>query len=113
MKETIADKVRIEHVYDCIDEIENALSGIVFEHFSENHVLRIAVVKWLEIIGEAANHISEETKRKYDKIEWTKMIGLRNFVVHEYFGINYETVWQTATVDLQRLKKELNTINTD
>ena len=76
-------------------------------------MLRIAVVKWLEIIGEAANHISEETKRKYANVEWLKMIGLRNIVVHEYFGINYDTIWNAASEHLKILKNELSTINPD
>ena len=75
--------------------------------------LRIAVVKWLEIIGEAANHISDEVREKNETIEWYKMIGLRNIAVHEYFGINYKTIWETASVSLRQLKKEIDTIKLD
>jgi len=110
MKGSISDETRIEHILDCIYEIENAISGYNYISFISNHVLRIAVVKWLEIIGEATNHISEGTKQKNDTIEWNKMIGLRNVVVHEYFGINFETIWNSATISLILLKQELTTI---
>lgn len=113
MKGEIADKIRIEHIFECIHEIETSVKGLNFDEFSENHVLRIAVVKWLEIIGEAANRISETTKSKFSTVEWSKMIGLRNIVVHEYFGINYNVIWETATVSLKLLKTELELLNGD
>ena len=110
MKDAISDEARVEHITECIAEIENALEGANYEEFINNHVLRIAVVKWLEIIGEAAN---QEVRGKNDTIEWFKMIGLRNIAVHEYFGINYKTIWETPTVSLQQLKKEITTIKLD
>ena len=96
-----------------IDEIERAVKGIEFEEFSKNHVLRIAVVKWLEIIGEAANHVTEKTKERYSNIEWYKMIGLRNIVIHEYFRIDFGIIWDAAINFLPQLKKEMLTINLD
>jgi len=113
MKGSISDEARVEHIWESISEIERALVNVGFDQFVANHVLRIAVVKWLEIIGEAASKISEKTRKKNVNIEWEKMIGLRHVVVHEYFGINYDTIWQTATISLLQLKKELDTIITD
>jgi len=75
--------------------------------------LRIAVAKWLEIIGEAARHISEQTKSEYPAVEWQKITGLRNIVVHEYFGINYRIIWETATVLLEDLKIKIKSIKLD
>lgn len=110
MKGELPDSARIEHIIDSIDEIDAALVGQIFETFSENHVLRIAVVKWLEIMGEAANFVSEETRDKDRTIEWHKMIGLRHIVVHEYFGINYEVIWEAATIHLKGLRAKLKAI---
>ena len=64
MKGTISDETRIGYIHDCISEIENAVSGYTFEQFIANHVLRVAVVKWLQIIGEAANYVSDGTRQK-------------------------------------------------
>jgi len=110
MKSELTDHVRLGHIYECIVEIETALHGKNFETFSEDHVLRIAVVKWLEIIGEAANHITDETKDKFSNVEWRKMVGLRNTVVHEYFGVNYEIIWLAATTLLKNLKEQISII---
>ena len=110
MKGKIGDAARINHIKECIDEIEVALTGLTYDTFSENHVLRIAIVKWLEIIGEAANHITNETKNQYPEIEWQKMIGLRNLVVHEYFRIDYNIIWDASVYFLVELKKGLETI---
>ena len=111
MKGNQGDHTRIKHILDCIEEIEIAIASFTFESFCQNHVLRIAIVKWLEIIGEAANHITDETKNKCPDVEWQKMIGLRNIVIHEYFRIDYGIIWDAATNFLAQLKKEIQTIN--
>ncbi|OSZ82637.1 hypothetical protein CAP35_05055 [Chitinophagaceae bacterium IBVUCB1] len=111
MKGRFGDNARIEHIKECILEIETAMAGQSYEQFLENHVLRIAVVKWLEIIGEAANHISTELKERSTEIEWNKIISLRNIVVHEYFGINYHIIWEAATIFLNDLKIKIERIN--
>ena len=111
MKGRIGDDARLKHILECIEEIESAIKGYTFESFIENHVLRIAVVKWLEIIGEAANHLTDGTKSNYDEIEWQKIIGLRHLVVHEYFGINYQVIWNTATLFLGDLKIKIKRID--
>jgi uncharacterized protein with HEPN domain len=110
MRGSIGDGARISHIFDCINEIDAAIGGITFEQFNTNHVLKIAVVKWLEIIGEAAKHVTEGTKNKSIGIEWNKIVGLRNIVVHEYFGINYQIIWEAATMFLPTLKVELERI---
>jgi len=110
MKGSIGDGARINHILECIKEIETSIEGYTLETFSHNHILRIAVVKWLEIIGEAANHITEETKNKTPEIEWHKIIGLRNIVIHEYFRIDYGIIWDAATTFLLQLKNEMDTI---
>ena len=63
-----------------------------FENFSSNAMMRFACIKQLEIIGEASNHLSEETKLKFYDIEWKLIIGMRNIFVHEYFGIDSNVV---------------------
>ncbi|MBI2729459.1 MAG: DUF86 domain-containing protein [Sphingobacteriales bacterium] len=107
MRGKIGDKERLNHISDCINEIETAVKGINKEQFVSNHVLRIAVVKWLEIIGEAANYISAGLKEKHPGIEWKKITGLRNIVVHEYFGINYDIIWLIVKTELDNLKNTI------
>lgn len=106
----MGDEVRLEHIFDTTQKIEKAIEGNNFNSFFENETLVAALERWLQIIGEAAKHISDETKSKYPDIEWRKIIALRNIVTHEYFDINYEVIWETATIHIKELKKQLTAI---
>lgn len=70
-------------------------------------MMRIACVKQLEIIGEASNHISKETREKFSSIQWEQIIAMRNLFVHEYFGIDSALVWDIIKNDLQELKEKI------
>ncbi len=107
MRNKIGDKERLGHILDSIQEIEMATKDFLKNEFLENHVVRIAVVKWLEIIGEAANIISLETKEKSTAVPWNEVIGFRHVAVHEYFGVEFELVWKILQDDLAGLKKEI------
>ncbi|MCK4465704.1 MAG: DUF86 domain-containing protein [Bacteroidales bacterium] len=67
-------------------------------------------MKQIEIIGEAANHISTGTKELYSEINWRRIIALRNILIHEYFGVNLERVWRVAKKDLPELKEKISKI---
>jgi len=107
MRDKIGDKARLEHIIESITEIQAAIIDQTEEGFIKNHVLRIAVVKWIEIIGEAANHISKETKANAANVEWDMIIGLRHIIVHEYFGVNYDAIWNIAVNDVPQLAQTI------
>jgi uncharacterized protein with HEPN domain len=107
MKGKIADRERLGHILDCISEIQAATINVSEEDFTANHVLRMAVVKWMEIIGEAVNMISVEAKAKSDNVPWNKIVSFRHFVVHEYFGIDFTLVWAIVKQELELLKTEV------
>ena len=71
---------------------------------------KFASIKQLEIIGEAANHTTEETKLRFASVEWQKITGLRNILIHEYFGIDENIVWGIIIKDLPELKKSIQNI---
>ena len=71
-----------------------------FIKFKQNYLIVDAVIRNFEIIGEASKHIPDEIIEKYPDIPWEKMYGLRNIVSHEYFGIDYETIWEIAKENL-------------
>lgn len=110
MKGKIGDKQRLLHILESIREIEYYTSDANFETFLENSMMRFASIKQIEIIGEAANYITEETKEKYFNIQWRQIIGLRHILVHEYFGIDSNLIWQILSEDLQTLKIEVTNI---
>lgn len=107
MKGRTGDKARLHHILDAINEIENYISGITIHEFSRSSEKKFASVKQLEIIGEAASKITKETKTDYPEVEWTKIIALRNILVHEYYVIDETIVWNIITADLPNLKEQI------
>ena len=83
---------------------------LTFPKFEDDHLRQLAILKSVEIIGEAASRVSEETKAKHPNIPWTKIIGMRNRLVHGYFAIQLDTIWQTVQNDLPPLIAQLETL---
>ena len=107
MRGKISDTARLQHIKEAIEEIEMYLDGFKVEKFLIDSKTRFATIKQLEIIGEAASKISTTTKDKAKEIDWKAIVGLRNILVHEYFGVNLEIIWDIATSDIPDLKKSL------
>ena len=111
MRGRIADPQRILHILDAIAEIESYIEEIDSFKFSSQSVIKFATIKQLEIIGEAANHLSEEFLTSTSDIPWKEIISLRNVLVHEYFGIDEILIWQIITVDIPQVKEKLKNID--
>lgn len=79
------------------------VEGIAQHEFEESEVLQNAVLRPLEIIGEASAKISKEFRKTHSEIPWREMVGLRNRLIHEYFRIDYDAVWDTIHKDLPKL----------
>ena len=101
------DKVRLQHILDAILEIENYLQETNFPDFMQNSMMRFACIKQMEIIGEAGNHVSNDTKSQFSTIEWAQIVGMRNVFVHEYFGVDSSLVWEIIKNDLPDLKEKI------
>jgi len=107
MRGKYGDQVRLRHILDAILEIESYLDKADFSVFMENSMMRFACIKQMEIIGEASNHISSETKLKFTTVEWSQIIGMRNVFVHEYFGIDSNLAWEIIKNDIPDLKDKM------
>ena len=107
MRGKLGDKVRLQHILEAIIEIEKYLQNTDFPDFMENSMMRFASIKQMEIIGQASNHISDETKSKFSQIEWTQIVGMRNIFVHEYFGVDSTLIWEIIKNDLPDLKNKV------
>ncbi len=103
MKNELGDRARLQHVLEAIKEIENYISNISYEDFQSNSMMQYASVKQLEIIGEASSQLTEQFKKLYKEIEWREIIGMRNILIHEYFGIDTKIVWDILQIDLPKL----------
>ena len=98
------DQVYLRHVFDALEKIGTYLEGQTYESFSNNNMMIDAAVRELEIIGEAANHLSDRLKESHPEIPWRDAIDMRNILIHEYFGVRTRLVWDTCKEDLPRLK---------
>lgn len=109
MRGKIGDEQRLLHIAEAITEIENYTRNVDLSEFKGNSMIKFASIKQIEIIGEAAKNISDQTKEKFPGIEWKQIAGLRNILVHEYFGVDADLIWQIIQVDIPELKSKLST----
>ncbi|MEY3499543.1 MAG: hypothetical protein RL308_1212 [Bacteroidota bacterium] len=107
MQDRLGDKIRLHHIIDAIIEIENYIQDTDLKSFVDNSMMFNATLRQLEIIGEASNRLSEELLNTTPLIPWARIIGLRNLVIHEYFGIDDFTIWNVIKINLPVLKSEI------
>jgi len=92
---------------DAINDLESFITGVSFDEFKADHMRRNAVIRSLEIIGEAAKNIPEDLRIKYTDIPWKRMAGMRDKLIHGYFGVDYESVWRLITERIMEIKGPL------
>jgi uncharacterized protein with HEPN domain len=93
-----------------MNRIEEYVENKDFNDFKKNYLIVDAVIRNFEIIGEATKNIPTEIQKKYPEIPWKKMYGLRNLITHEYFGIDYEMIWEILKNSLPQNKSDLERI---
>jgi uncharacterized protein with HEPN domain len=98
------EKVYLRHIQDSVERIESYVSGINRDEFFEKSMIQDAVIRQLEIIGEAAKRISGSARANEPHIPWNSIAGMRDKLIHDYFGVDLSTVWETVKEDLSPLK---------
>jgi len=107
------DRLLTEDILESISKIKRYTEGLDKSSFSEDEMIVDAVVRNFEIIGEAANRISEQVKTENPDVEWRRIIGLRNRIVHEYFGIDINILWTIIENNLDDLKQQIEYLDFD
>jgi len=97
----------LEDMLKSMDRIEEYLSNLDFKKFKQTYLVVDAIIRNFEIIGEASKNIPPNIQEKYPEIPWKKMYGLRNLIAHEYFGIDYELIWEIARKNLPQNRNDL------
>ncbi len=103
----------VEDIITSMDKIESYIEGFAFNDFCNDHKTIDAVTRNLSIIGEASNNMPEEIKLMYPEIPWVEIVGMRNKVIHEYFGVDEEILWKTIKEDLPNFKEQILKIKTN
>ena len=100
----------VEDILAAMNKIERYIKGLTYQTFVENEMVQDAVIRNLEIIGEASRNIPDIVREKDTNIPWRRMIGLRNIAIHEYFGIDLSIIWQIITKNLVETKPEVESM---
>jgi uncharacterized protein with HEPN domain len=102
---------RLQHIFDSIEKVEYLVRILHTEdNFEKKWIEQDAIIRNLEIIGEASINISDDLKQKYPDVSWKEMRGMRNFVTHQYFGVELNDIWSTVINDIPLLKKQIQKI---
>jgi len=107
MREKPRDKERLDHMIEAIDNIAEFIENKSFDVYKNDKMLRFAIIKNLEIIGEAAYLLTKDFKAIHNSIEWSDMIGMRHILVHGYYQIKDEIVWATIETELLPLREKI------
>lgn len=107
------NRISIDYLYDIIDAIKKAeifVEGMSFPDFEQDIKTQFAVIRSIEIIGEAAKKISDEIKTQFPRTPWKEICGIRDKLIHDYFGVDIDVIWQTLMQDLPTLKNDIEEI---
>jgi len=101
------DTVYLRHIIDAFLQIERYTNGFTYEEFLSNSLLQDAVIRQLEVMGEAARNLSADLQNEYPAIPWRQMISLRNRMIHAYFNVNLQIIWEIIQGDIPNLKQDM------
>jgi len=103
-------KVFIEHILESIAKIEEYTNRITKDEFMGSTQIQDAVLRRIEVIGEAVKNVPDEVKQKHPNIPWRRIAGMRDLLIHEYFGVDLDLTWKVTKEDIAALKREISKI---
>jgi uncharacterized protein with HEPN domain len=103
-------KLYLHDIKEAVEKIETFTKGLTFEEFAKDTKTVDAVIRNLEIMGEAAKHVPKKVKGRHADIDWKAMAGMRNILTHEYFGVRMGIIWKTIGERLPELRYKIEEI---
>ena len=97
----------INHILGCIERIQDYTTGVSRDGFLSSPQIQDAVMRRIEVIGEAVKKLNPEVKDKHPEIPWKRIAGMRDTLIHDYFGVDLKLTWKVATEDIAELKKQI------
>ena len=94
----------LEDALNAMAKAELFIADMTYEEFIKDEKTIFAVIRAIEVIGEALKHVPSELRQKFSDIPWRDITGMRDILVHEYFGVDHETVWETVKTDIPSIK---------
>lgn len=111
MNKNNQDIASIWDMIESIREIQEDTANFTYEKFEQNRTVRRAVERNFEILGEAGGRVSDECRQQNPEIDWRKIIGLRNIIIHRYDQVNSEMLWEVIVFNLPTLSKQLTALH--
>ena len=107
---SFAPREYLQHIQVEADYLIAHSGGLTWERFSSDETLRRAFVRSLEVIGEAAKKVPDDFRAQHPSVEWRAMAGMRDRLIHDYFGVDYELVWDAVQTRVPALRRQLASI---
>ncbi len=104
------DRIYLDHILECFSKVIQYLEEVAYEDFLADEEKQDAIIRKIEVSGEATKRLSEELKDKYPHVPWRAIAGMRDKLIHDYIDVDLDTVWETATKDIPNLLHDLESI---
>jgi len=108
-----SDMDLLDDILICLERIQLYISKLSYDEFASDSKTQDAIIRNIEILGEASKKLSDNVKQKYNAIPWKMIAGTRDRLIHDYFGVNIDIIWEIATIDVPELKEKIAEIKNE